>query len=113
MDSEPKIERIRVRSTEIPAFLWHLQSHEMRGACLLSLPRLREKVGIVFPGRQEGGTWVQDERWLQVTGVGSLGKGKDFPCKMHSNRPRENLIPGREWELQGPYRGPTAGWREG
>lgn len=104
--SEPKTERIRVRSPEVPAFLWHPQSHKVKGTCLLSFSRLREREGIVLSVRQEGGAWVQDQRWLQVTGVGSLGKGKDFTCKMHSSRPSKNLIPGREWELQGPQRGP-------
>lgn len=75
----------------------------------MSFSRLREPEGTIFPGRQEGGTWVQGQGRLQVTGVGSLGKGQDFPCKIHSNRPRGNLIPGRERELLGHQRGPQRG----
>ena len=48
--------------------------------------------------------------WLQVTGAGALGRDKDFPCKMHSNRQRGNLILGRDSsEEQETPEGPTDG----
>lgn len=50
------------------------------------------------------GIWVQDQGWLQVTGAGALGRGRDFPCKIHSNR-GGNLIPGRGLELLRAPRG--------
>lgn len=57
------------------------------------------------------GIWVQDQGWLQVTGAGALGRGRDFPCKIHSNRwrepdPREGI-----GTAKGPQRGPQLkGW---
>lgn len=41
-----------------------------------------------------------------MTGAGALERGRDFPCKIYSNRQRGNLISGRESELQGHQRGP-------
>lgn len=47
---------------------------------------------------------------------GLLGRVRDFPCKIHSNRQRGNLILGRELEQQetpeGPPEGPKAGEME-
>ena len=86
------------------------QSHEMResvqgGDCL---SRSGEKAVGWTRGRDLGaGTG-----WLQVTGAGALGRDKDFPCKMHSNRQRGNLIPGRDSsEEQETPEGPTDGPR--
>lgn len=79
---------------------------------------------IVFPDSAEGFSKVdkreelgQETGWLQVTGAGALGRDKDFPCKMHSNRQRGNLIPGsgligRAGDTRrGPQMG--LGWRHG
>ena len=50
----------------------------------------------------------------QVQGL--LGRVRDFPCKIHSNRQRGNLILGRELEQQetpeGRPEGPKAGEME-
>ena len=111
----------RVKSPEILPSLWRPQPCEMRepppspspcqgerGDCLS-----RPKVERRLQGGPEGGTWVQEQGWLQVTGAGALGRDRDFPCKMHSNRQRGNLIPGRESEEQETPEGPPEGSKAG
>lgn len=58
---------------------------------------------------------MQDQGWLQVTGAGALGRIRDFPCKIDSNRqrepdPREGIRTAGTPE--GPPQGPRVGEME-
>lgn len=121
--SEPKNERIRVKNLEFPAFLWHPQSCEMRGAC--SFLSLVWGTGKELSFHAQSGEKHDGCRADKREGLGcrsrvaagdrcrGFGKGRDFPCKIHSNSQRGNPIPGRESELRGTPEGPPEGPRAG